>query len=178
MGWDIAFVRQQLRHDDYRSIERYISIVKNEEVALGMQPPAGADAAGSDGAFRAAAPDQKEVSDIREEIARRNPDAVMLDGYEAANIGITVGLGESGREVYDLERMLHTKRNGHGDDVPDEEAFEKAEDDIDYSILSALPSFDAENFHQWPKTLEKSPCAIASGSTVSFSSFLGDREML
>ena len=33
-GWDISFVRQQLGHEDYKSIERYIAIVKNEEQAL------------------------------------------------------------------------------------------------------------------------------------------------
>jgi hypothetical protein len=178
MGWDIGFVRQQLGYDDYGSIERYVSIVKNEEVALRMQPPAEADAGGKDQAPGSPVLDEMEISKIRGEIASRNPDAVLLNGLDAAIIGVTVGLGESGRVVYDLERMLHTKRNGYGDNVPDEEAFEKAEDDIDYSILSALPSFDAENFHQWPKMLEKSPRAIASGSTVSFSSFLGDREML
>jgi integrase len=33
-GWDIGFVRQQLGHDDYKSIEAYIAIVRNEELAL------------------------------------------------------------------------------------------------------------------------------------------------
>ena len=36
-GWDIGFVRQQLGHDDYKSIEAYIAIVKNEEQALREQ---------------------------------------------------------------------------------------------------------------------------------------------
>ncbi len=33
-GWDISVVRQQLGHDDYKSIEAYIALVKNEELAM------------------------------------------------------------------------------------------------------------------------------------------------
>jgi integrase len=33
-GWDIAVVRQHLGHNDYKSIEAYIAIVRNEELAL------------------------------------------------------------------------------------------------------------------------------------------------
>ena len=33
-GWDIGFVRQQLGHEDMKSIEHYIAIVRNEELAL------------------------------------------------------------------------------------------------------------------------------------------------
>ena len=33
-GWDIGFVWQQLGHDDYKSIEAYIAIDRNEELAL------------------------------------------------------------------------------------------------------------------------------------------------
>jgi hypothetical protein len=33
-GWDIGFVRQQLGHADYKSIEAYISAVRNDELAL------------------------------------------------------------------------------------------------------------------------------------------------
>jgi integrase len=33
-GWDIGFVRQQLGHADYKSIEAYIAIVRNEEIAM------------------------------------------------------------------------------------------------------------------------------------------------
>jgi integrase len=33
MGRDIAVVRQQLGHSDYKSIEAYIALVKNEELA-------------------------------------------------------------------------------------------------------------------------------------------------
>jgi len=33
-GWDIGFVRQQLGHEDLKSIEYYIAIVRNEELAL------------------------------------------------------------------------------------------------------------------------------------------------
>jgi hypothetical protein len=65
MGWDIAFVRQQLGHDDYGSIERYISIVKNEEVALRMQPPAEADSSGKGQAPGSPVLDEMEISKIR-----------------------------------------------------------------------------------------------------------------
>jgi integrase len=33
-GWDIGFVRQQLGHEDLKSIEHYIATVRNEELAL------------------------------------------------------------------------------------------------------------------------------------------------
>lgn len=33
-GWDIGFVRQQLGHEDLKSIEHYLAIVRNEELAL------------------------------------------------------------------------------------------------------------------------------------------------
>ena len=33
-GWDIGYVRQQLGHEDMKSIEHYIAVVKNEEMAL------------------------------------------------------------------------------------------------------------------------------------------------
>jgi integrase len=33
-GWDIGYVRQQLGHEDMKSIEHYIALVKNEEMAL------------------------------------------------------------------------------------------------------------------------------------------------
>lgn len=33
-GWDIGYVRQQLGHEDMRSIEHYIALVRNEEIAL------------------------------------------------------------------------------------------------------------------------------------------------
>ena len=33
-GWDIAFVRQQLGHEDLKSIEHYIALVRTEELAL------------------------------------------------------------------------------------------------------------------------------------------------
>lgn len=36
-GWDIAVVRQQLGHEDYKSIEAYIAIVRNEEIAMREQ---------------------------------------------------------------------------------------------------------------------------------------------
>lgn len=36
-GWDIGFVRQQLGHEDLKSIEHYISHVQNAEMAMMMQ---------------------------------------------------------------------------------------------------------------------------------------------
>ncbi len=33
-GWDIGFVRQQLGHEDLKSIEHYISRVQNAEMAM------------------------------------------------------------------------------------------------------------------------------------------------
>lgn len=33
-GWDIGFVRQQLGHEDMKSIEHYIALVRTEELAL------------------------------------------------------------------------------------------------------------------------------------------------
>jgi len=33
-GWDIGYVRQQLGHEDMKSIEHYIALVRNEEMAL------------------------------------------------------------------------------------------------------------------------------------------------
>ena len=33
-GWDIGYVRQRLGHEDMKSIEHYIAMVKNEEMAL------------------------------------------------------------------------------------------------------------------------------------------------
>ena len=33
-GWDIGYVRQQLGHEDLKSIEHYISIIRNEERVL------------------------------------------------------------------------------------------------------------------------------------------------
>ncbi|PYX40129.1 MAG: hypothetical protein DMG83_27245 [Acidobacteria bacterium] len=33
-GWDIGYVRQQLGHEDLKSIEHYIALVNNEERAL------------------------------------------------------------------------------------------------------------------------------------------------
>jgi integrase len=33
-GWDIGFVRQQLGHADLQSIEHYITLVKNSEMAM------------------------------------------------------------------------------------------------------------------------------------------------
>jgi len=33
-GWDIGYVRQQLGHEDMKSIEYYIALVRNEEMAL------------------------------------------------------------------------------------------------------------------------------------------------
>ena len=33
-GWDIGYVRQQLGHEDMKSIEHYIAIVSNEQRAL------------------------------------------------------------------------------------------------------------------------------------------------
>jgi len=41
MGRDIAVVRQQLGHSDYKSIEAYIALVKNEELAYREQKPKG-----------------------------------------------------------------------------------------------------------------------------------------
>ena len=37
-GWDISFVRQQLGHEDYKSVERYLVVVKNEEMAMTLVP--------------------------------------------------------------------------------------------------------------------------------------------
>jgi len=140
MGWDIGFVRQQLGHDDYKSIERYISIVKNEEVALRMQPPAGASAPGKDGALQVAVPDEKEISRIREEIAARNPSAVMLHGYETAIIGVTVE--RSPRAVYSMERMRKAVPSGGLEDVPEEEAQDEALEYLDYNILGGMEGID------------------------------------
>jgi len=142
MGWDIAFVRQQLGHDDYRSIERYISIVKNEEVALRMQPPAGADAGGKDQAPGSPVLDEMEISKIRGEIASRNPDAVLLNGLDAAIIGVTVG--DSPRAVYGMETMLSVLSSeiAIDGDVPEEEAQDEALEHLDYNILGGLPQID------------------------------------
>ena len=48
-GWDIGFVRQQLGHDDYKSIEAYIAIVRNEEIAMREQQADGAPRLGGPG---------------------------------------------------------------------------------------------------------------------------------
>ena len=36
-GWDIGFVRQQLGHEDLKSIEHYIALVRNDELAMREQ---------------------------------------------------------------------------------------------------------------------------------------------
>jgi integrase len=143
MGWDIGFVRQQLGHDDYRSIERYISIVKNEEVALRMQPPAEASAAGKDGAPQAALPDGKEIPKIRGEIAARNPDAFLLEGYGAALIGITVE--QRPRAVYSREGILKEVRKGCPKGLSDDEAEEMARENLDHNVLGIVRGIDEEN---------------------------------
>ena len=33
-GWDIGYVRQQLGHEDMKSIEHYVAMVRNDEMAL------------------------------------------------------------------------------------------------------------------------------------------------
>jgi integrase len=38
-GWDIGFVRQQLGHEDLKSIEHYIALVRTEELALQEAAP-------------------------------------------------------------------------------------------------------------------------------------------
>ena len=48
-GWDIGYVRQQLGHEDMKSIEHYIALVKNEEMALRENTFPGF---GRDGGFR------------------------------------------------------------------------------------------------------------------------------
>ena len=48
-GWDIGFVRQQLGHTDYKSIEAYIAIVRNEEFAMREQQKDGAPRLGGPG---------------------------------------------------------------------------------------------------------------------------------
>jgi integrase len=48
-GWDIGYVRQQLGHEDMKSIEHYIAIVKNEEMALRENTSPGF---GREGGFR------------------------------------------------------------------------------------------------------------------------------
>jgi hypothetical protein len=36
-GWHIGFVRQRLGHDDYKSIEHYIALVRSDELAMREQ---------------------------------------------------------------------------------------------------------------------------------------------
>ncbi len=85
-------------------------------------------------------PDEKEISRIREEIAARNPSAVMLYGYETAIIGVTVE--RSPRAVYSMERMRKAVPSGGLEDVPEEEAQDEALEYLDYNILGGMEGID------------------------------------
>ena len=79
------------------------------------------------------------ASRIRGELASRDPDAVMLDSYDTAVIGITVE--DCTRAVYSMERMLEMVRSGGLKDLPEEEA----QDHFDCNTLGALAGIDERN---------------------------------
>ena len=139
-GLDIGFVRQQLGHDDLKSIEHYLALIRNEEIARNMGAPSERNVAGKVGGPRAAGAAN---STVEGELAYRNPNAFMLEGYEAALIGITVE--QRPRAVYSREGILNEVRKGCPKGLPDDEAEERARENFDHNVLDIMRGIDEKN---------------------------------
>jgi integrase len=76
-GWDIGYVRQQLGHEDLKSIEHYIAIVKNEERAL-REHAATVEAAKS--ATKAESPEKRSLTPFGEKVIKIPAGGVVVTG--------------------------------------------------------------------------------------------------
>jgi integrase len=75
-GWDIGYVRQQLGHEDMKSIEHYIAIVRNEERAL-REHAATLESAQSP---RKAEPEKRQLTQFGEKVITIPAGGVVVKG--------------------------------------------------------------------------------------------------